>query len=107
MEYLHHKFVGPGLACSRKGCGRSFAAKVHTTGEPRHVHTANPSSDCALCVDRAARPAQYRPIRACRELLLDSDGFTAACTVEYGTEHSHHDLTARQAVAAGTATKEA
>lgn len=39
----------------------------------------------------------------CFELLGDTDGFTARCLQPYGTEHSHHDATAREAVAAGTA----
>lgn len=41
--------------------------------------------------------------RYCLEALTDPDGFRARCRRRYGTEHSHHDQTAREAVAAGTA----
>lgn len=39
----------------------------------------------------------------CDQLLTDPDGYRARCTVRYGTEHSHHDHTARGAVLAGIA----
>jgi|SRR5688572_27332871 len=39
----------------------------------------------------------------CGERLSDAGGFTAYCTAQWGTEHSHHDLTARGAVDAGVA----
>jgi len=39
----------------------------------------------------------------CLETLRDRDDFAAVCIVQWGTEHSHHDLTARAAVAAGLA----
>ena len=37
----------------------------------------------------------------CGELLSDPDGLVARCMVLYGTEHSHHDMTARESLAAG------
>ena len=37
----------------------------------------------------------------CGELLSDPDGLVARCMVTYGTEHSHHDMTARESLAAG------
>lgn len=46
--------------------------------------------------------------RYCNEPLTDVEGgkvtMVARCRRRYGTEHSHHDLTARQAVDAGVAT---
>lgn len=39
----------------------------------------------------------------CDEMLRDPDGFAAVCTQPFGTEHSHHDATAREAVARGLA----
>ena len=33
----------------------------------------------------------------CNELLVDTDGYQARCCQVWGTEHSHHDLTARAA----------
>lgn len=44
--------------------------------------------------------------QACGQVLSDEDGFTARCSVPFGTEHSHHDATARGAVALGTALRE-
>lgn len=41
------------------------------------------------------------PPRPCGEILTDPDGFTARCMVSWGTEHSHHDMTARESVTAG------
>jgi hypothetical protein len=42
-------------------------------------------------------------IRECGEGLYDPISYAAVCTVEWGTEHSHHDHTAREAVEAGIA----
>jgi hypothetical protein len=41
----------------------------------------------------------------CAEPLADRDGYRARCTVARYTEHSHHDHTARAAVAAGLAAR--
>ena len=38
--------------------------------------------------------------RECRQLLTDLDGYQARCTQPYGVEHTHHDLTAREAARA-------
>jgi E3 ubiquitin-protein ligase DOA10 len=35
--------------------------------------------------------------RECGEVLSDPDGFQTHCREPYGTEHSHHDLSAREA----------
>lgn len=40
----------------------------------------------------------------CNEPLTDPDRYRARCAVRAYTEHSHHDRTAREAVADGTAT---
>jgi hypothetical protein len=40
----------------------------------------------------------------CNEPLSDPDGYRARCAMRSGTEHSHHDATARGAVKAGRAT---
>lgn len=42
-------------------------------------------------------------MRKCGKTLTDADGYKATCARTWGTEHSHHDLTARQAVEAGLA----
>lgn len=44
--------------------------------------------------------------RYCNEPLQDADGFRARCRQRFGTEHSHHDTTARRAVVNGTASAE-
>lgn len=36
----------------------------------------------------------------CGQWLADPDGYVARCIEPFGTEHSHHDDTARAAVAA-------
>lgn len=40
----------------------------------------------------------------CNEPLSDPDGFRARCSMRANTEHSHHDHTAREAVAIQRAT---
>lgn len=39
----------------------------------------------------------------CGQLLSDEDGFKALCIQPYGVEHTHHDLSAKGAVAHGSA----
>jgi len=53
-------------------------------------------------IDEACEPCATRGSK-CGEFLTDPDGYRALCTVRWGTEHSHHDRTARAAVAAGLA----
>lgn len=36
-------------------------------------------------------------MRDCLQLLTDLDGYKARCIQVWGTEHTHHDMTARQA----------
>lgn len=35
--------------------------------------------------------------RDCLQMLYDADGYIARCIQPFGTEHSHHDRTAREA----------
>jgi hypothetical protein len=41
--------------------------------------------------------------RDCLQLLTDPDGYAARCTQPWGTEHSHHDHTARETARADLA----
>jgi hypothetical protein len=43
--------------------------------------------------------------RPCLARLYGENGFEAACTEPYGQEHSHHDLTAEEAVKEGKAVR--
>lgn len=42
-------------------------------------------------------------MRYCNQLLYGDCGFVARCLYHFGVEHSHHDLTAEQAVKQGLA----